>query len=470
MPTYRKLLNHGRQLCQLAQKVVNYRKDVLSEDALTELLSAKATLETAIQGRAPQADLEAACKQLDPLMRQHGGDVYPVTMPREYTEMIIVAAIVAIAIRTFFFQPFKIPTNSMYPTYAGMLPTTYCIAEGQSRPAAPVRALRFVTQMATNYRAEAPVTGRVVLPLRIQNTDVGPQVSAFSQPVPGKSFGVVPTTRRAYQLGVLPEAAAARGEGTLEQTSVVVPLEFTLEAVLLESYFPGHDSLVEAIEAYRKKGQVRSVSLPGGHQEVLVITDVSVEAGEPIIDFDISSGDMLFVDRMSYHFVRPQIGQPVVFRTDNIPGLREAADSPSEQYYIKRLVGMGGDRLKIQDGTLLRDAAGDSVGFSPIQGSAAFKANAHREGEYEGYQARWRLAGGQVDSVAEGYAYTLGDNSDQSFDSRGWGFDNLGNVVERRTLAEIQEGAIVNQVPVRDLVGKAVFIFYPLTGRWGPAQ
>ena len=38
---------------------------------------------------------------------------------------LLVAAIVVIGIRSFFIQPFIIPTNSMYPTYNGMQPHLY---------------------------------------------------------------------------------------------------------------------------------------------------------------------------------------------------------------------------------------------------------------------------------------------------------------------------------------------------------
>jgi signal peptidase I len=41
----------------------------------------------------------------------------------------------------------------------------------------------------------------------------------------------------------------------------------------------------------------------------------------------------------------------------------------------------------------------------------------------------------------------MGDNSSNSYDSRGWG-----------------------EVPRRDAVGPALFILYPFTARWGAAR
>ena len=44
---------------------------------------------------------------------------------REYADIILVALTVAMGIRTFFIQPFKIPTGSMQPTLWGMFPGPY---------------------------------------------------------------------------------------------------------------------------------------------------------------------------------------------------------------------------------------------------------------------------------------------------------------------------------------------------------
>jgi len=54
--------------------------------------------------------------------------------------------------------------------------------------------------------------------------------------------------------------------------------------------------------------------------------------------------------------------------------------------------------------------------------------------------------GGKVTVPAKSY-FALGDNSPRSMDSRFWGF-----------------------VPDKDVVGRPLFIYYPLTTRWGPAR
>ena len=50
--------------------------------------------------------------------------------------------------------------------------------------------------------------------------------------------------------------------------------------------------------------------------QILHHTPRQVKKGEKILSFDILSGDALFVDRLTYHFKKPDIGDPFVFKTD----------------------------------------------------------------------------------------------------------------------------------------------------------
>jgi signal peptidase I len=156
------------------------------------------------------------------------------------------------------------------------------------------------------------------------------------------------------------------------------------------------------------------------------------------LSFDVLTGDQLFVDRVSYHFARPAVGQGFVFRTGNIPGI---AIEYGDQYYIKRLVGLPGDRIEIRDPALYRNG-------SPIQGSPAFDRNARRDGLYRGYlpgpENGGLLREGEEAIVPDDHFFALGDNSSNSADGRYWGY-----------------------VPAADVVGKPLFIYFPFTSRWG---
>ena len=65
------------------------------------------------------------------VLRRTGGAIYPKTALIENVEFFLVAAIVILGIRTYFVQPFKIPTNSMWPTYNGMTPQVYKTADDE---------------------------------------------------------------------------------------------------------------------------------------------------------------------------------------------------------------------------------------------------------------------------------------------------------------------------------------------------
>ena len=175
----------------------------------------------------------------------------------------------------------------------------------------------------------------------------------------------------------------------------------------------------------------------GDERFVCLRTGKRVRAGERVLSFDELTGDQLFVDRFSYHFVRPSVGSGFVFRTGNIPDI---ARSAGDQYYIKRLAGTPGDKLEIKEPVLHRNG-------QPITGSSAFAANAQRADRYSGYSAIEGLSPGRAMEVPKNAYLALGDNSYNSQDGRYWGF-----------------------VPAKDVVGRPIFVYFPFTRHWGPAR
>ena len=198
--------------------------------------------------------------------------------------------------------------------------------------------------------------------------------------------------------------------------------------------------------------------LPGTRQKVMEYCfsplpatsgSVTLPVDYPLCNGWLSQGDHLFVNRFSYHFLEPRRGDIVVFTTE---GLREDASgsllSKIGFYYVKRLIGMPGDTLKIVD-NMIYVKTKNSSRFIPITSFNITAINRiySDEGGYQGHFAVGRLAPGKEVIVPEKSYFMLGDNSSFSADSRYWGF-----------------------VPKRNIVGKALFVFWPFSRRWGIAD
>lgn len=408
----KKLRKVAKELLQSANKIYHYRRDVIPEGRLNDLEKAVAEVQSHLKNE--DADqLEAAINRLDALLKKIGGKMYPKTFWNDNVEVALVAAIIVIGIRTFFFQPFIIPTNSMYPTYSGMNAVIYETEEGE--PGAINKLFRIATLGARHRSITAENSGQIELPFLGFGQDGEPRF--FAEEVKGRKFFLLPAKKAKFTVYV---------DG--QPHSVTVPMEFASEmSSVLDEVFDITGSDIKPI--------------PGNNQFALMRLKQTVDAGEDILRFDITLGDALFVDRFSYHFKRPDVGDPIVFRTDEIiDAVGDATGDYTPKYYIKRLVGVEGETLEIRDGALL-------VNGQPRDEVEAFGRNASKEGEYGGYKNVKLLSKGREMLIPKDKFVALGDNSGNSADSRYWGF-----------------------VPEKSVIGKAFFIYYPFTKRWGVAE
>ncbi len=165
------------------------------------------------------------------------------------------------------------------------------------------------------------------------------------------------------------------------------------------------------------------------------------QEGEVLCNGWLSLGDHLFVDRYTYHFREPKRGEIVVFNTEGIP-------QTSGFFYIKRLIGLPGDMLKIVDGVVQVKTKGSEF-YMPITNfnNKAFSKIYSLKGGYQGHSGIYSLAAENEIYVPENCYFMMGDNTSNSSDSRVWGF-----------------------VPRKNIVGKALFVFWPFTRRWGLAD
>lgn len=154
-------------------------------------------------------------------------------------------------------------------------------------------------------------------------------------------------------------------------------------------------------------------------------------------------GDRLVVSRFAYRFGDPQRGDIVVFKAPP-----QADESQAE--FIKRLVGLPGDRIKVEKGTLIVNGVPVEEPYireRPHQRTPARPEPGplHTRRDYLGFD--WYYEDDQV-VVPDGYYFMMGDNRNQSRDGRVWGY-----------------------VPREAIVGRAILIFWPparIRGLWWP--
>jgi signal peptidase I len=173
-------------------------------------------------------------------------------------------------------------------------------------------------------------------------------------------------------------------------------------------------------------------------------------------------GDYLFVSKFAYGYSRHSLPFSLPLIDGRVFGnLPERGDvavfklpSDNQTDYIKRIVGLPGDRLQVRDGILYvngEPAARTRVGnFRDDDGSSNGDAARYRETLPGGvsYTVLDTTSKGPLDKtdvyeVPEGHVFAMGDNRDNSLDSR---VPNVGFI------------------PIENLIGRAEIIFFSNNG------
>jgi signal peptidase I len=322
---------------------------------------------------------------------------------RENVEVFVVAAIMALAIRTFFLQPFKIPTGSMEPTLFGIEPTPTTVAP----PNILAQVWDFVIQGKTY--------SRVV-------TKQGGKITNFTQ------------------------------------GSVTIWFEYTDVHLIDEQGNEETDRIwirPSDVETKLNIYPYGSADYKDGHLHNEVYAPGSVLA-----NYQTQTGDQVLVDKVTYNFRPPQRGEVFIFKTAGIPGLanERGPDQEGSEDFIKRCVGLAGDIIVVKPPQLF-------VNGHLAEGAPAFAKQYARADHYPGYTlVRPDECSGSTknpvdpnlpfdpfgsDNSQSYYVqpdnyWAMGDNSPNSKDSRYWG-----------------------GVPKQNLVGRGYFVFWPFTSRWG---
>jgi signal peptidase I len=300
-------------------------------------------------------------------------------------DVLAVAFGVAFGLRALFVQPFQIPTSSMQPTLFGI---HYIDREASEPHRSPLVKL-FTPLGASN--------AKVVSPRDYATVDADPV------PVLRPWLSLIPT--------------------------LLHPGDFYREASILK--FGGGDFLIPGTEPRDNIFRY----LPEDPRSRTYRQD------ETVFDGWLSSGDHLFVDRVSIHFKPLKRGEVFVFNTE---GLYSHGMPLSGYYYIKRLAGLPGDTLRIQDGHLYIRPKNENT-FRPAEWfNPAFTKIYSGLGGYQGHMGMGRLEEGVELTVPDDCCFALGDNTANSLDSRDWG-----------------------PLPVKNIIGRAFFVFWPISRRIG---
>ncbi|MEI8340489.1 MAG: signal peptidase I [Verrucomicrobiota bacterium] len=112
-------LKESNAILKNTHKLLCYKRDILPPAIVAEIVKEMRTLETAVKAR-DQAAVEACAENFETLYSKH----FPPHKEagwRENCEVFLVAIVIALGVRTYFIQPFTIPTGSMQPTLNGIV-------------------------------------------------------------------------------------------------------------------------------------------------------------------------------------------------------------------------------------------------------------------------------------------------------------------------------------------------------------
>ena len=394
------------ELYKGAKKFLHYKRDLLAEDRIEEIESRRADLLAAVRAGAREKVKEASDQ-----LRATCDDALPKAKVEqqgwfeENVEVIFVAIVIALGLRAYILQPFRIPTGSMQPTLNGI------IAKPLPKKDWPWFGWRWVEWVlrGRSYVHEVNEKDHRIAMRRLPNGRVTPDI-------------------RDYQFMHF----------------------FSRSAVFFED---GSKLRLPAPQS-----QVLQIGLRDAVQNAINNNGI-LKKDTVVCEGTVDAGDLVLVDKISYHFRRPKRGEVFVFDTRGIWGIRHSHEGMSGQeagsHYIKRLCGVPGDALSIKqpylyvNGRIAKEPGilqvaehKDKYSLNPgyqLASPVNYNGTPYLYKPDQVFKLRAEAPPGMREYAA------LGDNTGNSLDSRYWG-------------------------PVHEynLVGPALFVLWPVSqGHWG---
>ncbi|MGJ8724504.1 MAG: signal peptidase I [Roseibacillus sp.] len=364
------------------QKFLHYKRDLLETDRVDEITSRIKDLKEVIAKR-DQGGVKEACKQLQGTCEHSLKSYRPPDALADNLEVFFVAIAVALGIRAYYIQPFRIPTGSMQPTLNGIVGHQEPLDKEWKKPNIITQGFKKVTQGRTYVKAVAPADAEIVA---VQE-------------------------RRWMWFFTKTDIVLSSGDKiTLNgsQNAIVngLGLGKNLDFYSNQGAHGVHYMFLNSDQA-RQQGVRAPKKFP-------------VKKGQILAQGWVDTGDLVLVDKFSYHFRTPKRGEVFVFETRGIKQIQSEArmrDQEAGSHYIKRLAGVPGDELRLEAPFLWHNGK--------LAVESGFKNVASKKGDYDGY---FHPSGGnflrnprETLTLGDDLYFAMGDNSANSSDSRYWG-------------------------------------------------
>jgi len=411
--------------------MLNAQRDILAPPAVQSVTDALTEFSKTIQAKLKRQELVREMEKLDKVATK-ALKPYPHHVWRENVEVFLVALAVAMAIRTFFVQPFKIPTGSMQPTLFGITSTPDFMKVRSDAEFIEQLKLRDALQPSQGWQSVKEwFGGASYLHYKAEEAGI---FNGMSRPLRFLLFNVKQTVwvgDKPRNIWFPPDTGGAP----------------TYNWGNLFGYFRALTSAIP-IDKGSYTDLERRMGLRRGQS--------SFSKGDDILKIKVVAGDHLFVDRLTYNFRKPQRGEIAVFQTAGI----DHPSMPQDQFYIKRLLALGGEQVQIGDDrhvVINRTNRLDAntlyfenvYSFDPATPPGESKFSGHVNetvGARLGHGGIAPLFPDQetVFTLPPNSYMVMGDNTVNSFDSRAWG-----------------------PFPATNIIGKSFFVYWPITSRFG---